>query len=91
MDGMEILAGCFLIGKESIKSKKLVEVTYQSMWEGIKKVKKKTRKYYWRHRSCYPKKYAESLGYSVVKDFCGHGIGQVFHCAPNILHYGEPR
>ena len=34
-------------------------------------------------------KYAESYGYSVVRDFCGHGIGQVFHTAPNILHYGE--
>ena len=34
-------------------------------------------------------KYAENFGYSVVRDFCGHGIGKVFHCAPNILHYGE--
>ena len=34
--------------------------------------------------------YAEEKGYSVVRDFCGHGIGQVFHAAPNILHYGEP-
>ena len=33
--------------------------------------------------------YVEEKGYSVVRDFCGHGIGKVFHCAPNILHYGE--
>ncbi len=33
--------------------------------------------------------YAESKGYSVVKDFCGHGIGKVFHDSPSILHYGE--
>ena len=33
--------------------------------------------------------YAENFGYSVVRDFCGHGIGKIFHCAPNILHYGE--
>ena len=33
--------------------------------------------------------YAENFGYSIVQDFCGHGIGKVFHCAPNILHYGK--
>ena len=76
----------FIIGKESIKSKKLVEVTYQSMWEGIKKVKPGNTLGDIGHAI---QKYAESYGYSVVKDFCGHGIGQVFHCAPNILHYGE--
>ena len=31
----------------------------------------------------------KKIGYSVVRDFCGHGIGKIFHCAPNILHYGE--
>ena len=31
----------------------------------------------------------KKFGYSIVRDFCGHGIGKVFHCAPNILHYGE--
>ena len=35
--------------------------------------------------------YAENMGYSVVKDFCGHGIGEKFHTAPNILHYGHKK
>ena len=76
----------FIIGKESIKSKKLVEVTFQCMWEGIKKVKPGNTL---GDIGYAIQKYAESYGYSVVKDFCGHGIGKVFHSAPNILHYGQ--
>ena len=76
----------FTIGKESIKSKKLLEVTYQSMWEGIKKVKPGNTL---GDIGYAIQNYAESYGYSVVKDFCGHGIGQAFHCAPNVLHYGK--
>ena len=56
------------------------------MWEGIKKVKPGNTL---GDIGNAIQKYAESYGYSVVRDFCGHGIGQVFHTAPNILHYGE--
>ena len=76
----------FFIGKESIKSKKLVETTYKSMWEGIKRVKPGNTL---GDIGAAIQSYAESNGYSVVRDFCGHGIGKIFHCAPNILHYGS--
>ena len=76
----------FFIGKKNIKSEKLVEVTFNSMWEGIKKVKPGNTL---GDIGNAIQKYAESFGYSIVRDFCGHGIGKVFHCAPNILHYGE--
>ena len=56
------------------------------MWEGIKKVKPGNTL---GDIGNAIQKYAEKNGYSVVRDFCGHGIGKVFHCAPNILHYGE--
>ena len=76
----------FFIGKKSIKSKKLVEVTYKSMWEGIKKVKPGNTV---GDIGNAIQSFAEKYGYSVVRDFCGHGIGKVFHSAPNILHYGK--
>ena len=76
----------FFIGKKNIKSEKLVEVTFNSMWEGIKKVKPGNTL---GDIGYSIQKHAEKYGYSVVRDFCGHGIGKVFHCAPNILHYGE--
>tara|TARA_X000000950_G_scaffold271676_1_gene353129 strand:+ start:813 stop:1619 length:807 start_codon:yes stop_codon:yes gene_type:complete len=76
----------FFIGKKNIKSEKLVETTFNSMWEGIKKVKPGNTL---GDIGNSIQTYAEKYGYSVVKDFCGHGIGEIFHCAPNILHYGE--
>ena len=76
----------FFIGKRNIKSEKLVEVTFNCMWEGIKKVKPGNTL---GDIGNAIQEYAESFGYSVVRDFCGHGIGKVFHCAPNVLHYGE--
>ena len=76
----------FFIGKKSIKSKRLVEVTYEAMWEGIKQVKPGNTL---GDIGFAIQSYAEKFGYSVVRDFCGHGIGNNFHTAPNILHYGE--
>ncbi len=76
----------FFIGKENIKSKKLVEATFNSMWEGIKKVKPGNTL---GDIGAAIQKHAETNGYSVVRDFCGHGIGKNFHCAPNVLHYGK--
>ena len=76
----------FIVGKPRIKSKKLVEITYNSMWEGIKQVKPGNTTGDIGFAIQY---YAESNGYSVVRDFCGHGIGKEFHTAPNILHYGR--
>ena len=55
------------------------------MWEGIKQVKPGNT----RDIGNAIQVYAGKENYSVVRDFCGHGIGKVFHCAPNILHYGK--
>lgn len=77
----------FFVGEVSIKAKKLVKITYESMLEGIKILK---------NGVCVGdigstiQKYVESNGFSVVRDFCGHGVGKKFHEPPNILHYGEP-
>ena len=76
----------FFIGKKNIKSERLVDVTFKSMWAGIKTVKPGNTL---GDIGYAIQKYAEKFGYSIVRDFCGHGIGRVFHCAPNILHYGE--
>jgi methionyl aminopeptidase len=75
----------YIIGKPSIKAKRLIDVTYQSMMIGIEQVKPGATTGDIGHAI---QKYAESFGYSVVRDYCGHGIGQVFHAEPNILHYG---
>ena len=77
----------FFVGKKSIKAKKLVDTTYHAMWEGIKKVKPGNTL---GDIGYAIQNFAEKKGYSVVRDFCGHGIGKIFHTVPNILHYGEP-
>ena len=56
------------------------------MWKGINKVKPGNTLGDIGHAI---QEYAENLGYSVVRDFCGHGIGKIFHTAPNVLHYGS--
>ena len=56
------------------------------MWEGIKQVKPGNTL---GDIGNAIQMYAEKNNYSVVRDFCGHGIGKVFHCAPNVLHYGQ--
>ena len=76
----------FSVGRPNIKSLKLMETTYAAMWEGIKKVKPGNTT---GDIGAAIQRFTESHGYSVVRDFCGHGIGQKFHTAPNILHYGE--
>ena len=76
----------FYVGEVSIKAKKLVESTYQAMMEAIKILNKNI------HLGDIGEtiqSYVEKKGFSVVRDFCGHGIGEKFHKEPNILHYGE--
>ena len=75
-----------MLGKKALKLKKLVSTTYECMWEGIKQVKPGNTL---GDIGNAIQVYAEQNNYSVVRDFCGHGIGKVFHCSPNILHYGE--
>jgi len=77
----------FLVGdKVGVKAKKLVEVTYQAMMKGIEVVKPGARLGDIGHAI---QAYAESFRFSVVRDFCGHGIGRIFHDAPSILHFGK--
>ena len=77
----------FFVGEPSIQAKRLCEVTYQSMWLGIREVKAGA---YLGDIVHAIQSYAESKSYSVVREFCGHGIGKVFHDEPQVLHYGDP-
>ena len=77
----------FHVGEVSIQAKRLSELTYKAMWLGINQVKPDATLgdigYAIQH-------FAEKNGFSVVREFCGHGIGKVFHTEPQILHYGRP-
>jgi methionyl aminopeptidase len=77
----------FYVGEPSIAARRLSEITYQSMWRGIKAVKHGARL---GDIGYAIQSFAESCGYSVVREFCGHGIGKKFHEEPQILHYGKP-
>ena len=76
----------FNIGEISIKAKKLIETTYESMMKAIKLVKEGIQL---GDIGSTIQNHVEAKGFSVVQDFCGHGIGQTFHKEPNILHYGK--
>ncbi len=77
----------FFIGKPKVKAKRLVDATFEAMWRGIEVVRPGARLGDIGHAI---QSYAEGLGFSVVRDFCGHGLGQIFHTAPSVLHYGRP-
>jgi methionyl aminopeptidase len=77
----------YYVGTPSIKAKRLVEVTYQAMMLGIEQVKPGATLGDIGHAI---QTFAESHNYSVVRDYCGHGIGKIFHTEPNVLHYGKP-
>ena len=76
----------FYVGEVSVKAKKLVDVTYDSMMKAIKILNKDITL---GDIGSTIQTYVESKGFSVVRDFCGHGTGKVFHQEPNILHYGR--
>ena len=76
----------FFIGDVSIKSKNLVSATYNSMMKGISIIKSGI---HLGDIGATIQSYVERKGFSVVRDFCGHGIGKIFHEPPNILHYGK--
>ena len=77
----------FYVGEPSIQAKRLCETTYQAMWRGIRAVKPGAHLGDIGHAI---QAYAEEMGYSVVREFCGHGIGSKFHEEPQVLHYGKP-
>jgi methionyl aminopeptidase len=77
----------FHVGEASIAAKRLATLTYDAMWKGIEQVKPGAHLGDIGHAI---QKFAEGHGFSVVREFCGHGIGQVFHEEPQVLHYGKP-
>jgi len=77
----------FFVGPASIQAKRLSDVTYECMWRGIRAVRHGARLGDIGHAI---QSYAERQGYSVVREFCGHGIGRKFHEEPQVLHYGHP-
>ncbi len=77
----------FVIGKIGVRAAKLIDVTYEAMMRGIEVVKPGATLGDIGHAI---QSFTEKNGFSVVRDFCGHGLGQVFHTAPNVLHYGKP-
>jgi methionyl aminopeptidase len=76
----------FKIGEVSIKAEKLIKATYESMMKAIKIIKDGI---HLGDIGSVIQNHVEAEGFSVVQDFCGHGIGETFHKEPNILHYGE--
>ncbi len=77
----------FVVGEGSIAAKRLCAITYDAMWRGIAKVKPGARLGDIGHAI---QSFAEAQGFSIVREFCGHGIGQKFHEEPQVLHYGRP-
>ena len=77
----------FIAGEGSILAKRLAQTTYECMWLGIEQVRPGARLGDIGHAI---QRYAEAQGYSAVREYCGHGIGKVFHEDPQVLHYGRP-
>lgn len=76
----------FYVGAPSIQARRLCEITYECLWRGIDAVRPGGTV---GDIGAVIQQYAESSGYSIVKEFCGHGIGLKFHEEPQILHYGR--
>lgn len=77
----------YVAGKMSRKAERLVQVTHDALMKGIEAAKPGNTFGNIGHAI---QVYAESHRMSVVRDFCGHGLGRVFHAPPNVLHYGRP-
>ncbi len=77
----------FLIGNVAPAARQLVRATYEAMWKGIRAVRPGARLGDIGHAI---ERHAKRNGYSVVRDYCGHGIGREMHEAPNVLHFGKP-
>jgi methionyl aminopeptidase len=77
----------YLVGNVPIKAKRLVEVTYECLMLGLEQAKPGNRLGDISHAI---QRHAESKRYSVVRDFCGHGLGRLFHDSPEVVHAGRP-
>jgi methionyl aminopeptidase len=76
----------FFVGEPSIQARRLAQITYECMWRGIDAVKPGA---YLGDIGEVIQAHAEEHGYSIVREFCGHGIGKNFHEEPQVLHYGH--
>ncbi|HEX6363338.1 MAG TPA: type I methionyl aminopeptidase, partial [Albitalea sp.] len=77
----------FVVGEGSIAARRLCNLTYEAMWKGIVRVRPGARLGDIGHAI---QTFVEAAGFSVVREFCGHGIGRAFHEEPQVLHYGRP-
>jgi methionyl aminopeptidase len=77
----------YLIGEVPLAAKRLVRVTYEAMWQGIRAVRPGATLGDIGHAI---ERHAKSHGYSIVREYCGHGIGREMHEEPQILHFGRP-
>jgi methionyl aminopeptidase len=78
----------YLVGEVSPLAKRLVQVTYEAMWKGIKAVRPGARLGDVGHAI---EKHARRNGYTIVREYCGHGIGREMHEEPQVLHWGKPQ
>lgn len=78
----------YLVGEVSKAAQRLVQVTYEALWKGIKAVRPGARL---GDIGFAIENHARKNGYSVVREYCGHGIGREMHEAPEVLHWGKPR
>lgn len=77
----------FIVGKASALAERLIKVTQECMYLGIEQIKPGT---YFGDIGAVIQAHAEKNRFSVVREYCGHGIGKIFHEPPNVLHYGRP-
>ena len=77
----------YVAGEPSARARRLIQVTHDSLMKGIEAVRPGNT---FGDIGAVIQTYAEAQGMSVVRDFCGHGVGRVFHAPPNVLHYGKP-
>ncbi len=77
----------YYVGDVPLKARRLVETTYEAMMKGIATIKPGATL---GDLGSAIQRHAEAQRFSVVRDFCGHGVGRVFHDSPNIVHYGDP-
>ena len=76
----------YAVGEAGVQARRLIQVTYECMWKGIEQVRPGARL---GDLGAAIQAHAETHGFSVVREFCGHGIGRKFHEEPQVLHYGK--
>ncbi|MCC6171135.1 MAG: type I methionyl aminopeptidase [Gammaproteobacteria bacterium] len=76
----------YFVGKPPVQAQRLVETCFEAMWRGIEQVRPGAHLGDIGHAI---QEFAEERGFSIVREYCGHGIGRVYHEDPQVLHYGE--